>query len=401
MKFTYRAKSATGIILTGELDAASIALAAGTLIQGGMIPLDIQEKKETPPENIIFGRPSLQDLMLLSRQMSALTRAGVPVMRAIRVVGESSKNKRLSQALKEVISSIESGQSLAMSLRKHSSIFPTLMISLVNIGESSGSLDEVFRRLALHFDRESEMRKQIKAATRYPMIVMGVISAAIIIVNLVVIPAFASFFKQFNAQLPVPTKILIKISDFMVAEWYMLLAAILLCVFLIHLFLKTTSGRLSWDRWKLRIPLLGSIIERSLLARFSRAFSVCLRTGVPLLESIVLIAHATDNAYIGSRILEMRHYIERGESLSNAAIKTGIFTPLILQMLIIGEETGEIDTLLDEVADFFEQEVDYDAKRLGDAIEPLLIIIIGGIVLVLALGIFLPMWDLSNVALRH
>ncbi|MDB6096903.1 MAG: biosis protein MshG, partial [Francisellaceae bacterium] len=232
-----------------------------------------------------------------------------------------------------------------------------------------------------------------------PMTVLIVIVIAVIIINIVVIPAFASFFKQFGATLPLPTRILMATSNFMLHYWFILLAIVIASISSWIMYLNTSEGRFFWDKWKLKLPIVGSIFFRSLLARFSRSFALSIQTGVPLMESIGLIAKATDNSYVSEKIINMRQNIERGESLTQAAVNSKMFNPLVLQMLTIGEETGEIDRLLDDVAKFYEDEVDYEVKRIGAAIEPILISVIAILVLILALGVFLPMWDISKAAM--
>lgn len=405
-RFRYDARDTNGKKVTGILDAGSDAAVASQLIRMGLSPLTITLQVGTgfPAEDEFsaqfkIGYPSVQDLAFLSRQMYSLTRSGVPIVRSIRVVAESSKNEFLKLALNDVIVSVEEGLSLAMAMRRHPKIFPNLMIALINVGENTGSLDSVFKQLADHFERELATRMRIKSATRYPMLVIIVIFIAMVIINIVVIPAFAAFFKQFGAQLPLPTRILIAISNFTVNYWYIVLLTLALIIGTWVYYIHSPKGEYNWDKWKLKIPIFGNIIFRTLLGRFSRTFALCVRTGVPLLDSIGLIAKAIDNKYMGDKIMTMRNDIEHGASLTNSALNSKMFSPLVIQMLSIGEETGEVDRLLDEMATYYEEEVDYDVKRLGDLIEPIILGILGVMVLILALGVYLPMWDLSKAVL--
>ena len=403
-RYEYTARSKTGKNVRGVIDGANETTVALELIKMGTTPISIEiykEKATTFDQIEAFlriNKPGLADLTFFSRQMYTLIRAGVPMVRAVHVVLDSSKNFQLKMALADVLATIEGGQSLGNGLRKHPEIFPSLMVALVVVGENTGSLDEVFRQISVHLDREIDTRKQIKTATRYPIMVLSIIAVAMTVINLIVIPAFSKFFTQFKVELPLPTQILIATSNFFVAYWYIMLGAIIASIIIFILYLKTKKGRYAWDKLKLHFPIIGSIINRSLLARFARSFALSIRTGVPLLEAVGLIAKSTDNAFVSEQIITMRTYIEHGESLTNAATKTGMFTPLVLQMLAIGEETGEIDRLLDEVANYYEQEVDYAVKRLGDAIEPILIVVLGVMVLILALGVFIPLWDIWKVA---
>lgn len=403
-RFQYVGRNKAGKEMAGIVEGVNESTVAIELIRAGTTPISIEPYvvKESTFSNLALflnlDAPSTQDLSFLTRQMHSLVKAGVPIVRAVRIVQESCKNLKLKVALADIIATLESGQSLGSGLRKYPHIFPTLMTALVNVGENTGSLEDVFKQLSVHFERDIRTRNQIKAAIRYPIIVVSVVSIAVVIINIFVIPAFAKFFGQFHAALPLPTQIIIGVSNFFVNYWGYMLLILLGTIFGIHAYIRTTKGQRQWDIFKLKIPLVGEILKRAMLARFARSFALSMRTGVPLLESIAMIAHSTDNVYVSQQIMTMRTYIEHGESLVVAGSKSEMFTPLILQMLGIGEETGEIDRLLDEVADYYEQEVDYDVKKLGDAIEPILIILIGGMVLVLALGVFLPMWDIWKVA---
>ncbi len=404
-KFVYHGRNPLGKEVKGIIESKDEGAVASELVKGGITPTFIEvytESEHFTKQVINFitrQEPSAQDLSFFSRQLYTLMKAGVPIVRAIKVVLESSKNLELKKALADVLASIEGGQSFASSMRHHPTVFPPLMSALIGVGENTGGLVPTFQQLSTHFERELRTKKQIAAALRYPFIVVIVISIAITIVNILVIPSFAGFFSKFKTDLPIPTQILIATSHFFVHYWYILAVMVLGVIGGAIYFVRSPQGKPIWDRLKLKIPLIGYILNLALLARFARSFALSMRTGVPLLESIGLIAKAADNDYIGDKIIGMREYIERGESLTIAANKSDIFTPLILQMLSIGEETGEIDRLLDEVADYYESEVDYKVERLGDAIEPILISVIAVLVLILALGIFLPMWDLWKVAI--
>lgn len=405
MRFTYHAKNKLGKFVKGTIEASSETVASELLGKMDLIPFQIESAGSSNVSDFLglylhLGTPSLEHIMIFCRQMYSLTKAGVPLVRSFRVVTSSTTNDMMKNALNDVVTNLESGVNLATSMEKHPLVFPNIMVALVSVGENTGSLDEVFRQLSVHFEKETDTRKKIKAAIRYPIIVLVVITIAIGVINVVVIPAFSAFFQQFKSELPLPTRILIATSDFTVNYWYVVLMALLFCFMSFIYFVNTPRGELIFDTYKLKIPLVGSIINRALLGRFARMFSLCIKTGVPLLQSIQLIAGATDNVFVCNKILTMRVEIEKGESLTAAAKKTNLFTDLVLQMMMIGEETGEIDKLFDEVGHFYEQEVDYEVQRLGASIEPVLIAFIGGIVLLLALGVFLPMWNISQVAVK-
>jgi len=318
----------------------------------------------------------------------------------MRGLATSSRNKLLQQALTDVIHNLEGGLSLAASLQTREDVFDNLFMSMVHVGENTGQLDTAFKQLADYLEMERETRKRIKQATRYPMMVLIAISIAIVIINVLVIPAFAAFFAKFDAELPWQTRLLMATSDFFIEYGWFMLIALALAAYGFMRYIDTEKGRFQWDRFKLKAPIIGGIFERIALGRFSRTFSMTYRTGVPILQALIVVARAAGNSYIAKFVNEMRGQIERGETLTRAAANSGMFTPLVLQMLAVGEETGALDSLMDQVADFYEEEVDYDLKQLSDAIEPILIVVMGVMVLIVALGVFLPMWDLAS-AMKH
>ncbi len=404
-QFLYKGRDRTGRPIQGEVEASSADAVALQLQNNGVTPIDINEF--TPSINPLSqianryreSRPTkLEDTILFSRQMYTLLRAGVPIIRAINGLAETTRNYQFKTALKQIAADLESGYELSRALNQHPQIFSSLFVSMVQVGENTGNMDDAFLQLSDYLDRERETRAQVTSAMRYPMFVLGAISVAMLIINIWVIPTFTKVFAGFGAALPLPTRILIGISHFFVVAWPYLLVALIGLIFATKKYLRTERGRYHWDRLKLKQPVVGNILLRALLARFGRAFSMALRAGVPLVQGLHLVARAVDNTYLGKNITDMRIGVERGDTLTNTAASTKMFTPLVLQMMAVGEESGAVDDLLEQVADFYDREVDYDLKSLSSKIEPLLIIVIGIMVLVLALGVFLPMWDLINVA---
>jgi MSHA biogenesis protein MshG len=259
-------------------------------------------------------------------------------------------------------------------------------------------LESVFLRLYEHLEFEKEIRDRIKSALRYPMFVVAAMAIALVIVNIVVIPAFSKLFEGFNASLPLMTRIVIGVSNFFVAYWPAMLAVLAASFIGFNLWRKTAAGKYAWDRFKLRIPIAGKIILKATLARFARSFALSIKSGVPVVQGLTTVAVVVDNDYLARRVEQMRDGVERGESVLRTAMTAGIFTPVVLQMIAVGDETGELDDLMMEVAELYERDVDYDVKSLAAQIEPILIVFLGVLVTVLALAIFLPIWDLAAVA---
>ena len=400
--FTYQAKDSQGKLIKGTLEATNQAAAADSLLKKQCIPMSIVETKKAADSasfdlNDLLEKPvGLEDLIIFARQMYSLMKAGIPIIRAIIGLAETTTHKRFSETLKDLVVQLEQGRNLSTAMASHKKVFNRLMVSIVMVGESTGKLEDAFEQLATYFEREQETRKQIKSAMRYPIFVIFALVAAMFILNIFVIPTFADMFKKFDAELPLMTRILISTSDFMVNYWGAVLGGMAATAVIVRNYIASETGRLKWDRWKLKIPLVGSIIERSLLSRYSRSFAMILRSGVPMTTGLTLVSEAVDNAYMEYKVIDMRRGIEKGESLLRVSRSSGLFTQLVLQMIAVGEETGRVDALLQESAEFYEREVDFDLKSLTAKIEPILISIVAGMVLILALGIFTPMWDMMS-----
>ena len=401
--FRYTGRDETGSRTSGTVEATSLDGAVGVLMDRGVTPVEITEQAATGGPGIRrrlgLDEPGRDDLILFARQLYALTRSGVPLIRGLTQLGESTRNPVLRETVDEIIADLEAGRDLAGALARHPRVFSPLFVAMVRVGESSGRLDEAFGRMHEYLEREKETVQKVKTATRYPMFVIIAIGVAIWILMTWIIPVFADVFDRFDAELPLATRGLMAVSGFFADWWLLMLGAVIGAVFAFRAWVRTDRGRYRWDRLKLRFPIIGDILLRATLARFSRAFSMAYRSGVPILEAMNIVATAVGNRYIGSHVDNMRAGVERGEALSRVATRAGVFTPLVLQMLLVGEETGRIDEMVDEVADFYEREVDYDVRNLSATIEPILIVGIGVLVFLLALGVFLPMWDLGSAAL--
>lgn len=423
--YQYKGRDRAGSLVTGNVEAVSADEVANELFGRAVTPIDIREIKisrkaandkggsEEKPQpqprkvaqpsvskqinTVLFAKKiDINELIIFSRQMYSLTKAGLPLDRALAGLQASMKNPRFRSILADVSKSLENGMNLSSSLGRHPKLFSPLFLSLVNVGESTGQLDLAFREVSKYLELEKQTKKQVKSATRYPTFVLATIAVALGVITYFVIPAFSETFERLGAQLPLETRILMGISDFVVAYWHLIIASIIGAIVVLRSWVNSEVGRHTWDQIKMRIPLIGGIFERIALGRFARTFGMVMAAGVPIVQGLAVVAGAVGNKYIGNRVLKMRDGISRGESLYNTAVQSHMFSPLVLQMISVGEESGTIDELMAEVADFYETETEYDLKKLGDAIEPILIMFIAGIVLVLALGVFLPIWDLNS-----
>jgi MSHA biogenesis protein MshG len=403
--FQYRARGQRGDAIEGVIEAGSTDLAATRLIEGGLTPIDIQPLKErvgmrTDLGDLFPPEVRLVDLIQFSRQMHSLLKAGVPILSALHGLTRNTRNRTLAKTLGGVIESLEAGRDLSSALSLYPKVFSVFYISLVRVGETSGQLEQVFRQLSIYLEREKKTRDQIKSAMRYPLFVIAAILVAVVVINVFVVPAFAAIFEKFGANLPLPTRILVGMSDATVNHWQILLVGVVALVMGLRMYLHSETGRYKWHKLQLRLPLVGGVLYQATLARFSRLFALVQRSGIPIVTGLSVVGRALDNDFVEERILAMRDGIERGEALSHTAASSGIFDPLVLQMIQVGEESGATDELLQEIADYYDDEVDYAIGKLSASIEPTLTIALAGLVFLLATGIFLPMWDLYKVALH-
>lgn len=399
--FQYQARDKKGALHKGEQEASTREAVANRLMDDRMTPVSITEVKAKKSFDLnveIFAhhpKITLDDMVLFCRQMYALTRSGIPIMRAVFGLAETSKNSTMEGILKDVASSLGRGNTLSLSLKSHEKHFTPLFISMVHVGESTGKLDDAFQQLVGHLEMERDTRKKVTAALRYPTLVVSAIFIAIMVVNVFVIPSFAKVFTKFGADLPLATKILLTTSNFFLNYWWLIMIIVVGGIGGFVKYIKTEDGAFNWDRIKLKLPLIGGLLNRISLSRFTRTFSMLFSAGVPILQALDVSAEAIGNRYIEKNVKEMRQGIERGDSLARTANASGMFTPLILQMIAVGEESGAVDKLLEDVSDFYDEETEYDVQNLSAAIEPIMLVFMGGMILVLALGIFLPLWDLG------
>lgn len=403
--FKYKARGPHGDAIDGTIEANSTDTAAVRLTESGLTPVDIQPyvKQVSVVSNLnLLLLPKIEstDLIQFSRQMHSMLRAGIPIFRAVEGLAETTGNVKLKNTLHEVMKTLEAGRTLSEALGQHPHVFSGFYISLVRVGETAGKLQEIFKQLAFYLERDHATRAKIKSAMRYPSFVLAALAIALSVMSIFVIPAFNTLFASFGASLPLPTRILMVVSEFMVAYWPALLIALTSVAYGIRSYINTEAGRYRWEKLILKLPLVGSVIYKASLARFSHLFAMAINSGVPLVTALTVVGKALNNSYLEERLLGMRTGVQQGKSLSLTATHSNIFDPLVLQMLTVGEETGTTSELLAEVADYYDREVDYATDSLSAAIEPILTIVIGGFLLIMAMGIFLPMWDLATVALN-
>ena len=408
-RYAYTGRAASGAV-SGELDGIDASAVATLLQSRGVTPLQILAStgraSQQPASSALdlhkLFEPKVQaaDVMLFSRQLHTLLRAGVPILRALAGLQESAANPAMKKTLAAVRASLESGIELSVCFAQQGGVFDHFYVAMVRVGEMTGRLDEIFMRLFKHIEFEQFMRQQVRAAVRYPSFVITAMAVAVGVINALVIPAFADVFKSFNAELPLATRLLVASSQFTLSYGWAIAGAGVVSFFILRRWIATPAGRLGWDQFRLRLPLAGPIVQKATLSRFARSLSLALKSGVPVEQALSVVAQTVDNAYISHKVDAMREAVERGDTILRSAMASGIFTPVVLQMIAVGEETGAVDELMEEIAELYTNEVQYELKTLSQQIEPILIVFLGALVLLLALGVFLPLWDLGRVSLK-
>jgi MSHA biogenesis protein MshG len=406
--YSYKARGQDGKLVQGRVAAESVEQVVQRIASSGAIPLDIKElgavgslSLDKLSRQLGLGKVKTDDLVMFSRQMYTITKAGIPLLRGLRGLMQSTHNVILRETLEDVLESLEGGRDLANSFARHPDIFPKLYVSIVAVGEATGTLEKSFQRLTEYLTQEKDMQDRVKGAVRYPIIVVIVIVLAAMFLSTFVIPKFEPIFRQLGDSMPLPTKILLGSSAMVRDYWHFTLMGVMATIWGIRAYLKTPGGRYRWDRRKLTVPVMGKLMYEAMLSRFNRSLAISLAAGMPMTQTLQVIARSSGNVFVAEKVQQLSSVVERGESLHRAATASGMFSPLVLQMIQIGEETGALPELLDEAAGYYEREVDHALKNLSSSIEPILIVAVGGMVLLLALGIFMPLWEVISKAGQH
>jgi len=416
--YTWRGRNAAGQVVEGQLEAISESGVVDQLKSMGMVPIHIGLSAAGTNSaaaswlaragkwlasldqwvTVASRKPILtEDLLMFTRQMYTLSKAGVPIMRGLEALKFSAVKPAMLDVLNDIFFNLQQGKNLSTAIDTHPKVFGSFYVSMIRSGEMTGRLTEVFLRMHAHIAFEHDVRGRIKQAIRYPMYVMSALVVALVVINIFVMPGFSDVYEGLEADLPSITRGLLTFSQLMVSWWPLLLSLGIAIWLSIKGVLRTPVGCYYWDRLKIRLPIVGEIILKSTLARFAHGLALSNQSGVPLVQSLTAVAETVNNTFIGGRIRKMRQGIERGKSIAFCSDATGIFEPVALQMIAVGEESGQLDEMLIELADMYERETDYSIKAMAAAIEPILVVFIGAMVLLLALGVYLPMWDLGGV----
>lgn len=393
--FQYKVRDRAGNVTTGSLVADSEALVLARLREQGLTPLDVKREKRGIGQ-IEFGgkKVKLKQIAVFSRQFATMVNSGLPILRALAILSEQTENKELARVLGAARMDVEQGSSLSGALAKHDHVFNDLYVSMVRAGETGGSLDTTLIRLAEMIENEVRLRGKIKSAMTYPVAVVVLVLLIMSAMLLFVVPQFESIYASMDAALPLPTRSLLFMSDVFKTYWYIVVGLAVLGRFLLRRWKKTPQGREMIDSLKLRAPVFGSLFHRTALSRFSSTLAMLLRSGVPILQALEIVSETVNNKVIGKAITDVQVSVRDGESIAKPLTKHAVFPPMVVQMISVGEETGQVDTMLEKVAQFYDQEVEAAVDALTSLIEPILIALIGGCVGAAVVALYLPMFQI-------
>ena len=401
--FLYRARDKHGELVTGRLEAASVEESEAALDKMGLIPIRVRKDSSSfrlPDFKNLFDKTPQQDVIMFSRQLATLFGAGVPLTRALFSLERQASTDNFRKIVKSIREDVEAGVSLAVSFRRFPQAFTELYCSMIEAGEAGGILEAVLQRLALLLEKNSENRGKVKSATLYPKIVIvGVVIAVIILMSFVV-PRFAKLYSSFKIELPLPTRMLISISGFFANYWYLVIIAAVGFFLAIRMYFRTEGGKDFRDRMVLKVPVFGPIVLKSVLSRFSMVLGSLYQSGLPILQSLDIVSRAVDNRTIAREVKRIEDEVRAGKSLSAELAKSEQFPPMIVQMVTVGEETGNLDEMLGKISEYYDREIETSIRNLTTTLEPILLAFVFVIVLFLALAIFLPMWDIIKVVKR-
>jgi type IV pilus assembly protein PilC len=396
--YTYRVRDQRGKVATGTLVAENEQLVHNRLREMGYVPLKVGvQSVGMKREFNIRKKARLKDVAVFSRQFSTLVNSGLPILRALSILEKQTESTIIRKAVTEVRGEIERGSSLSAAMAKYPKVFNNLYVAMVKSGETGGVLESVLDRLADTLEREVALRQRIKSAMTYPVVVLGFVGLILMAMLIFIVPQFKSIYATLNGKLPLPTLILLKVSQIVTHQAIFIVIGMIGLVFLGRWYVKTPAGRTAWDTLKLKVPIFGPLFHKTALARFSRVLGVLNRSGVPILYSLEVTAEVVNNTQISKAIMDVQTAVKQGETLSQPLGRHGVFPPMVVQMLAVGEETGAIDTMLDKVASFYDDEVAATVDSLTSLIEPVMIFFVGGAVGLAVIALYLPMFNIINL----
>jgi type IV pilus assembly protein PilC len=400
--FQYKVRDNQGRLLQGSLDGDSQALVASKLRQMGYVPITIEQEKAGSLQRDLkipglSDRVGMKDIAVFSRQFATMISSGLSLIRALHILNEQTENKALARIVDEVRLDVEKGASLSQALSRHPKVFSRLYVAMVRAGETGGVLDGVLVQLAGILEKQVELKRKITSAMTYPIAVMCLVLMIVTAMLVFVVPTFEQMYADLGGTLPLPTRILLTVSG-IVTKWLPVIILLEVAgVFAFRKWIQSERGRAMWDAFKLRVPIFGKLVHKTALTRFSRTFAVLLRSGVPILEALEITSETVNNTVVARAVKEVQEAVKRGESIAVPLSAHPVFPPMVVQMLAVGEETGQVDTMLEKVADFYDQEIEATVDALTSLLEPLLIVVMGGAVGGMVIALYMPMFNVINL----
>lgn len=404
MNYRYKARDKYGKSTTGIINGEDKSSVAKHLSALGYIPISIEEAREMasaiPNLFSLFNIVRPEELNAFTMQLHTLQKAGIPLLASLDVLEKQTRNSYFKDIIKEIVGHVQAGSNLSDALAKYPHLFSDLYINMIKAGEASGSLDEMLERLAEFGTKELDNRSRVKAALRYPLMTLGALVLAFFILVTFVVPKFSAVYSQFNTALPLPTRILLGLSFVMQRYWFMVLMLLAAIAYIFYRYINTKDGRFLWDSFKLKMPVFGPLVNMLVMSRFTRTMSILIRSGLPILQVLDLVSRTVGNVAITRAMDKIATSVREGKGIAEPMRISGLFQPMVIQMVAIGEDTGKVDELLLRVSEYYERESDYSMRNLSTMIEPIFIVILGFMVLAMAMAIFLPMWNLVRVFKR-
>ncbi|MEN8374168.1 MAG: type II secretion system F family protein [Gemmatimonadota bacterium] len=396
--FSYAARTLAGELTNGEIDLRSRDDVVGYLRKQKLIPVKVEEKKKSLGQfEIKIGTGiKTRDIVIFTRQFATMINAGLPLVQSLDILAKQTENKYLAEVIGHVLHDVESGNTLADSMRKHSKVFTDLYVNMVAAGEAGGILDVILLRLATFLEKADALKRKIKGAMIYPGVILGVAVSAVAILLIFVIPTFQTMFESAGVPLPVPTQIVIGMSAFLQAYWWAVLLGMAATVVAIRMTYKTDGGELAIDKFLLKMPILGNLLRKGAVARFTRTLGTLVASGVSILDGLEITARTAGNRVIHDAVMRSRTSIAGGETIAEPLKQTAVFPPMVVQMINVGEQTGGLDEMLTKIADFYDEEVDAAVEALLSAMEPIMIVVLGTVVGGMIVAMYLPIFDMIN-----
>ena len=400
--FQYRVRDGEGRLLQGALEGDSQTLVAEKLRSMGYIPIAIQQDKS---KNLsadlkipgITDRVKIKDVAVFSRQFATMINSGLSLIRALHILAEQTENKKLCEVVTEIRIDVEQGASLSQSIGKHPKVFNQLYVSMVRAGETGGVLDRVLNQLADIIEKQVELKRKIKSAMTYPVAVLFLVLLIVTAMLIFVVPTFETLYSDLGGTLPAPTRLLLAVSGFVTSKAIFIIVFEAIAVVGFRKWLASEKGRAVWDAFKLKVPIFGNLVHKTALTRFARTFAVLLRSGVPILEALEITSETVNNTVVEGAIKDTQEAVKRGESVAAPLAQHAVFPPMFVQMMAVGEETGNVDTMLEKVADFYDQEIEAIVDALTSLLEPRLIVVMGGAVGGMVVALYMPMFQIINL----